>query len=99
MAILHNQFSDNGKLVNNEYVLYTDVQLLYTNWINILIAKHRPHSVGFVLAWKKQTRNKEATTVFACQTAFKNTKSKPTILVILSKDKNPLISKTCQHIN
>lgn len=58
MAILHNQFSDNGKLVNNEYVLYTDVQLLYTNWINILIAKHRPHSVGFVLAWKKQTRNR-----------------------------------------
>lgn len=99
MAILHNQFSDNGKLGNNEYVLYTGVQILYTNWINILIAKHRPHSVCFVLARKKQTRNKEAKLRLHCQTAFKNIKSKPTILIILSKHKNPLISKTCQHIN
>lgn len=65
MAILHSQFSDNGKPGNNEYVLHTGVQLFYTNWLNILIAKHRPYSIGFVLAWKKQTRNKEATTAFA----------------------------------
>lgn len=66
MTILHNQFSDNGKPGNNEDVLYTlYAQLLHTNWINFFFAKHRPHSVGFVLAWKKPTRNKEATTVFA----------------------------------